>query len=266
MTDNAVWTEYLINIQYNDYIVAKSQYRIAGDTIFDRHTYKKVIDNKGSCIGAIREENGKIYACLENLDHLLEDEFLLYDFTLQVGDIIKSTASEGALSYPDGLTVIQIDTVTLENGEKRKRFFFNGTDPWIEGIGSTSGLFADATAHPTNYTVVDLVCFKQGNEILYVNEEWCQSNNCCDDLPAGIIDIPSATKTRIAQDNNQVILYFPETFSGETTIRLLDATGRNVFTKMAAQNSFEINTSGYQGIYLISIRNGNDEEYIKLIK
>ena len=208
MTDNAVWTEYTINIQYTNYIVAKSQYRIAGDTILNGHTYKKVIDNKDLCIGAIREENGKIYACLEVAYgyYLLGDEFLLYDFTLQVGDIIKSTASEGALSYPDGLTVIQIDTVTLENGEKRKRFFFNGTDPWIEGIGSTSGLFADATAHPTNYTVVDLVCFKKGNEILYVNEEWCQSNNCCDDLPSGIIDISSATKTKTVQDNNQLIL------------------------------------------------------------
>jgi hypothetical protein len=97
IVDNVVWTEYNINTQSN-YIVSKHQYWTANDTVIQGFTYTKVID-KDRYLGAIREENGKIYARLEYYSNMgFEDEFLLYDFTVEVGDVIKSTALEGALS------------------------------------------------------------------------------------------------------------------------------------------------------------------------
>ena len=173
------WTEYTINSQNNS-IAFKSQYWTTDDIIVDGYTYTKV-EGKDHYHGAIREENGKIYALLEYGDYLGSGEFLLYDFTVQVGDVIKSTAREGSLSYSDGITVIQIDEVILETGEKRKRFSFDITEPWIEGIGSTSGLFHDAMAHLTNYTVSYLVCFQQDNTPIYVNTEKCLDENCCEE-------------------------------------------------------------------------------------
>ena len=274
MMENSVWTEYRINIEWSPRIVSKRQYWIAGDTIISGQTYKKIVENEDAghngpngYVGAIREDNGKIYARLWYWEMACgwEKESLLYDFTVQVGDIVTSTAPEGQLSYP--LTVTQIDEITLETGEKRKRFFFDRAGPWIEGIGSLLGLFNEAMWHMTDYTTKRLVCFKQGDEILYQNEDWCQSNDCCADLSVSIKNPLSNIKTIVYRDDNQIIINFPEAFSGETTIQLFDATGRIVFAKTTLQNSFELNTSNYpQGIYLISIRNGNNVEYSKLIK
>ncbi len=264
------WTEYRINIQNNS-IVGKSQYWTAGDTIINEQTYKKIVSNPwyighDGYIAAIREDNEKVYVMPGlGFGYELEEEFLLYDYTVQVGDIITSTAPYGVLSYP--LTVMQIDDITLETGEKRKRFILDYGVIWIEGIGSTSGLFNDAMEHPTNYNVSYLVCFKQGDEILYRNGEWCQFNNCCDDITNDAVKFSSAAKTIMTQDNNRIIIDFSETFSGETILRLFDATGRIVHTNTTNQDSFELNISGYpQGVYLISIQNGSNIEYFKFVK
>ena len=269
LSDNNRWTEYRINT-LNNSVVGKSQYWTAGDTIINGQTYKKIVSNPcyighDGYIGAIREDNGKVYVIPgPGFGYELEDEFLLYDYTVQVGDIITSTAPYGVLSYP--LTVMQIDEITLETGKKRKQFILDYEVIWIEGIGSTSGLFNDAMEHPTNYNVSYLVCFKQEDEILYKDEEWCQSN-CCDDITADAITISSAAKTVITRENNQIILDFPEIFSGETILRLFDTTGRIVYTSTIVQDSFELNISSYpQGIYLIFIQNGSNIEYLKFVK
>lgn len=77
------------------------------------------------------------------------------------------------MSYPDRLTVIPTDEITLENGENRKRFIFDQTEPWIEGVGSVGGLFHDAMALLTGYNVSCLICFKQNNIPLFINTEKC---------------------------------------------------------------------------------------------
>ena len=266
LSENSRWTEYLINIQSN-FVVSKLQYWISGDTIINEQTYKKVVGDAWSN-GFIREDNGKIYAIFLH-SGVGENEFLLYDFTVQIGDIITSTARYGVLAYP--LTVIQIDEITLETGEKRKRFFLDFEAIWIEGIGSINGLFSDVTDYVISSGIRPrLVCFKQEDAILYQNEELCQSNNCCDDISAGnnIGTINTSTvTTTIIQNNNQIIIDFPETFSGETIIRLHNATGHFVFTKTTTQDSLKLNIADYpNGIYVISIQNGSNVEYLKLIK
>jgi hypothetical protein len=181
ITNNSVWTEYDINIQSN-YIVSKHQYWTANDTVIHGLTYTKIVD-KDRYLGAIREENGKVYAYLNYGEYMvMEDEFLLYDFTVEAGDVITSTASEGALSDPDGITVLQVDEITLENGEKRKRIFFDKTEPWIEGIGSIRGLFHDTMWLLTNYTVSYLVCFQQNDISLYVDTDKCLDEKCCENI------------------------------------------------------------------------------------
>jgi len=270
--NNAVWTEYRINFQYTPFVESKYQYWIDGDTIINAQTYKKVVSNPkpwlvgdDGYVGAIREDNGKVYAI--PFYPSVNDEFLLYDYTVQVGDVITSTAPEGVLSYP--LTVAQVDEITVENGEQRKRIFLDYQIVWIEGIGSTNGLFNDAMWHSANFTSLRLVCFKQDDETLYRDAEWCQSNNCCADIGT---DIPTTStfwdsETILTQNNNQITLDFPEVFTGKTTIRLFDATGCFLFEEMTIQKSFEKDISNLsKGIYLISIQNGNNVEYIKLIK
>jgi hypothetical protein len=66
---------------------------------------------------------------------------LLYDFTLEVGDTLKSYyACWGCQGYPLILSAIEI--VTLHNGETRKKYIFNEVyyqTFYIEGIGGGLG-------------------------------------------------------------------------------------------------------------------------------
>ncbi|XOV69279.1 MAG: hypothetical protein ACFHU9_08845 [Fluviicola sp.] len=68
------------------------------------------------------------------------DEFLMYDFGLQVGDTFHLTTS-------DSIALISIDSVLIE-GDYYRRFNFDplttvvgGNYYWIEGIGSKFGFF-----------------------------------------------------------------------------------------------------------------------------
>lgn len=273
MTNNAIWTEYNINIQ-NNTITSKWQYWTTNDTVFDGKTYKKVVDKNGY-LGAIREENGKIYARYSYYEyggHI--DEFLLYDFTLQVGETIKSTAIEGALSYPDGLTVEKIEEITLENGEVRKKFIFYLTEPWIEGIGSIGGLFYDVEGHATNYIVSHLVCFQNNNTSVFIDDIHCLDGKCCEILSGEEVDIVQIpTHKEIVIYPNPTygtsFLSLPFLDSKYIEIRILDKVGREIHKQFyATSESIEVNLSNYPSDLYYVIAQGNESSlfFCKVIK
>jgi hypothetical protein len=267
---NNTWTEYRINTQYNS-ITSKQQYWTANDTVINGKNYKKIVDRDGY-IGAIREENGKVYARLNYGDYYYEnDEFLLYDFIVHVGDVIKSTALEGALSYPDGITVREIDEIELENGEKRKRFFFDETEAWIEGIGSVNGLFQDAMSQPTNFNVSYLVCFQNNDAPLYVNMEKCLDGKCCENLSSNL-DIPYSNNESVCFPNPTqgiVKIVLPESHGKKCiSIKIVDNMGKIVQTLLVSdKESIEIDLSGYaSGIYYIAVDFDKSSTLYKVIK
>lgn len=266
---NNIWTEYWINTQGDPSISFKNQYYTANDTIIGEKTYRKIIDKDLLYIGAIREEDGKVYARL-NYYGPEYDEFLLYDFTVQVGDVITSSAFEGTLSHPDGIIVTNIDEIELETGEKRKRFFFDQTSEWIEGIGSVNGLFHDIVSHLTDYTVSYLVCFQQNNIPLYVNEEKCLDGMCCEkllgtDLYTSLYDdkktvFPNPIKRTVK-------ILFPKT-EKYITIKILNTQGRTInILSFIDKQQIEIDFSRYiSGVYYIIADFCKSSEIYKVIK
>lgn len=76
--------------------------------------------------------------------YLTSTDQLLYDFSLSIGDTLKSDYNKG--KFGDYLVLTSIDSVTLLNGEIRKRFIFNPNSSdygyYIEGIGGDQGLFS----------------------------------------------------------------------------------------------------------------------------
>jgi hypothetical protein len=65
-------------------------------------------------------------------------EDLLYDFNLSPGDTLKSAyASQGSI-----LVLDSIGTIILSNGAQRRIFYLNNSEFFIEGIGSSQGLWA----------------------------------------------------------------------------------------------------------------------------
>jgi hypothetical protein len=68
------------------------------------------------------------------------EEFAIYDFNLEVGDLFLIDDSNNSIE----LEVLSIDSVTLISGERRKRLEMafaispHSTTYWIEGVGSAS--------------------------------------------------------------------------------------------------------------------------------
>ena len=184
-SSGSTWTEYLLNIENSNYpyIVSKYQYSIGNDTIIDGIRYSRLV---GGYDAVIREFGPKVYARIFSMGEPWVNDFLLYDFSLEVGDFYKNP--DPALY---GMEVLKVDSIQLSNGEKRKRIAFGGTD-WIEGVGATDGLLNGVLPKATNYTVFSLVCFKQESGIVYENKETNLDGQGCEDLLS--VEVPFVQK------------------------------------------------------------------------
>ena len=274
--NNASWTEFTVNINTNrtEY---KSQFYLDGDTILNGNTYKKVIGRTPNnrqqptyYIGAIRESAGKVYANLEYYKSRNIGEFLLYDFTVKVGDVIHSIAVEGELSRSQVVT--KIDTIELLTGEKRKKIFFNNSveNACVEGIGCIEGLFSQAEEHLTNYSTTHLVCYEQGGIQFYKNNSLCSDGTCCDVLTG--LEAPKLLNQTIALSPNPtnrfVQLDFSKSINRCKSIKLMDTLGNTL------QSSTEIGTSDFKldlmryhkGLYFVVIEFEKNYELYKVIK
>lgn len=128
-----------------------------------------------------REIDGKVFMKLsEN-----EEEFLIYDFNIEVGDQLEI----GEPYIPMLLEVISIDSVTLNSGEKRKRIEIgrasnlNYNTYWIEGIGS------ELATMNTRYMFLldcwnDLNCYHKDGSIEYKRGD-CQLTNTTESHATG---------------------------------------------------------------------------------
>lgn len=180
---NAIWSEVFTWLQ--PFEIITYQYGILGDTTINSIAYHKVYRLNdtvyplvpGQYCGAIREDNSKhiyVIGCNCTYPGSGEGEVLLYDFSKSVGD----TVFVGIYGLEPGgyLIIDSIDSILIENNY-RKTFHFTISDYfyWIEGIGSTRGLFSPITDQPTGYQTWELICFNQDNTILYLNPKF---NSC----------------------------------------------------------------------------------------
>ena len=132
----------------------------------------------------LREENGKIYIYSE----LQKKDFVLYDFTLELGDTLttlnwdyynpNSDGSPSVVDYDiddcqiDTLIVTGISTITLLDGKKYKKWIFNhGHFGYVESIGTLSGSFYAISEYcmavPGCYMGDHLVCASRNGKLLY---------------------------------------------------------------------------------------------------
>jgi hypothetical protein len=146
---NAIWNTVGKNVFTSDEF--RTRYGLFEDTIINSTLYHKVYDlfdtnlihENSSYFAAMRLEDKKVIIQIQNFP-----ETILYDFSLTVGDTIWYEI--GGFVYPSGCylwpqshwkTVTSIDTITIENGDQRKRWHLESgfmSDTWIEGIGSVA--------------------------------------------------------------------------------------------------------------------------------
>jgi hypothetical protein len=161
------WT-FLEAVSYPNHIINRGFcYKIGIDTMVNSVKYNKLLiandcENYNLINGFIREnEEGKVFYKYNNPLYE-EDEYLLYDFNMSVGD----TASLGW-----GNSLHKLDSINL-NKEGKKVYYFTISSSqheiWIEGVGSTIGLLRQRLTGGTLY----LNCCLLNDEILYHNPKF----------------------------------------------------------------------------------------------
>ena len=197
--------------------------------------------------GAYRNDDNQVYYCKWN-GSSYDDEFLLYDYDLEVGDFFHDDDD-----HP--MQVTEVTTITDLNGVSRKKitFSFSGltdvTEFWIEGVGSNRGFMhvgqweAD---HDSEGEMYHLLCYHVDDDVIYVNPEY---NDCdIDDVEENTVENnisiypnPAKDVIKILTDNNLNI----------TNVEILDLTGRTV---LSTDKSADINISELpEGQYFVKI-------------
>ena len=238
-------------------------FRIEGDTLMGDFLYKTIYttrDTSGSnwnrSNNFIREDStGKVFLKVGG-----DDEFLLYDFSLEVNDTIPFN-----LGFNDvcELVVYSIDTILLSNGEERRKLnlgnqFFgeNSGDFWIEGIGSSRGPLFNMYCYTDQNFI--LLCYQENDEILYSSKFGeCFITQTSNLLPSDIKIFPNPFNETLNINHGVTKL---ESF------KIIDLMSRVVFESAFESQSYQLNSLA-EGTYIILLKDTSGNVYSdKLIK
>lgn len=261
---NAIWSVY------------DQKYFVDGDSIVNAYEYKKYyfsndsIVTTGSFFALLREDTltRKVYAISSGSTQ----ENLLYDFSLEVNDTaIVYPLSFPIHSGPVSILVESIDSILIA-GNYHSRMKIIGVDfpygmeeYWIEGIGSTMGIFNSGITgfFVSDITFPTLLCFEKDGVILYSNPDF---TDCYEIYPVGIAEMdlvdrsniyPNPTNTTCIVESEKEILYY----------QLLSATGKNIRNGQVGSKSFTLDISDLPpGMYLILLKTDKGLLVKKIIK
>jgi len=259
--------------------VGNIKYWFQGDTVIKNVKYKKVylqhsfydtIDfSRAGYYAAIREDTmaEKVY-CIYSDWVYEEKEYLLYDFSVNVGDTV------GIYYYFIWHTQVvkSIDSLFID-GSYRKRINFDngiyGKESWIEGIGSTYGLF-DAGIPDLNLVAISsmnclefLRCVHIDGRLIYQADDTCyQQYGCYIPPPVNITEHKEET-FKIYPTIAENMLYIETDANTENVeYKIMNLQGQIVNSGMIANTISISNLSS--GFYFITIL--DSKRYIKTQK
>jgi len=255
---------------------------VSGDTTIENRNYKKVYEifyhsilDTVDCelIGGIREENNKMFfiPCNNNpLECIVSDplELLLYDFNMSIGDTI--TYSVDSLNSLHNIA-FNIDSIQI-NGDYRKRIEVHSVETagsiirigfWIEGIGSTLGLFS-----PIHYTDcgpgafnTELLCYYEDNTYIYspFDSIYCNTVGI-----EHLYDKEISMKVYPNPTNGMINICLSRNI--ESRITVYNIFGEEMISKKFNGNISFINLSKFaKGIYIMNIEVDNEVMNHKII-
>ena len=276
-TENAYWNVFYAGTCQEappDSMILR--YTVRGDTLIDNKTYQKLYLELGDTlnpvirvIGGIREDNKKIYYTGETVLAATNGEYLLYDFTKEIGDTIYHE-SNGDFFYS---VVLDIDSILID-GNYRKQFkiqshsFGQSPDYIIEGIGSVVngllGNISDITTCGTHYW--EHICFKENGEVKYLNPNFddCFPPN----LIMGANTTRLETKIKIYPNPIDQNLQIENNTNENLKIKIIDINGRLIIEQPLNGTKTIIKLDIKPGIYNVLITNkvGQIELTQKIIK
>ena len=253
------------------------------DTIINNKSYNRIQRsfaytpmlqewNEWQGMGWIREEDNKVFIFPEEyydepISKDIQEEYLLYDFSLQTGDSVNLYREGRFLltDYRDNgmMSFYVVSTDSIEIGSiKCKRLFLsrdkNRNTPseiWIEGIGSNTGFLESTCSYYEHLR--NLLCVKQNEEVMYYNgDNTCYIYVSIDDIDNTSIKIyPTLVKDNIyvVSDNNKPM-----------DISFVNISGHRTKT-IRTNGSKEIDISSLpSGIYNVIINKTHSQKIIKL--
>ena len=276
-SDSAAWniTTYIYgdcnswngdNCQYTDKFIVK------GDTTISNENYTKLYLVNGTNInnltflGGFREDStkklyyrGNIFFDSYVCDSMINDttEILLYDFGLNIGDSVKNLNFDCAKEL-----IYDIDSVEYA-GKLRKRFTIQryGTindNYWIEGVGSTKGLFYPLL----NWFEWDweLTCFEDNIQ------DWSISE--C--VTTGIENLNISKKAFNIYPNpliNESIIEWEENILIPDLIEVYSIIGEKILSIKPIANEVKLKRSFFanSGIYIVNLKTDKENVIKRLI-
>ena len=185
--DDQQWNVLYITEPYHYTWNTEIQF-IEGDSIIDGIAYRQVwrkdsYDTGLRLKGFLREESKRVYYRQLSNDGL-EEEVLLYDFNLMVGDTVT-------VNWGNTMLLVLEESEVEVDGTMRRQLGLgnpdNGVSPfnevdeyWIEGVGSTHG-FLNSGHEPWSWfgSFDHLLCYYENDNLIWDNEEFdeCEMNN-----------------------------------------------------------------------------------------
>lgn len=185
-------------------------YKIKQDTLIENKSYNIVYQSysgdsnyseNSRLIFFVREDSNRVFIRENGYLNPISDEYLVYDFNLNKGDTITVPLILGGHIYSSYLlekglmTIDSVDSINI-NGTLLKRLFISSSycyiygEQWIEGIGSTQGLFEAGAL--IDLGKGKLNCLYQGDTLIYHRGD---SPNCI--VNVGLEDIDNGISVRL---------------------------------------------------------------------
>ena len=155
---------YMASMNYpNDYFTEIQSIRdnITLDGVDYKLVWKEDVYDSKRIAGAVREEDKKVYF-RRKTEQNFQDEVLLYDFNLTVGDTVTVNW------MGQQLMVLEESEVEI-NGTMRRKLIFGPDEYWIEGVGSSYG-FLNSGYEDIVGSFVHLLCYHENGNLVWDNE------------------------------------------------------------------------------------------------
>ena len=251
-----------------------------GDTVIGDFKYKKVYMqmndsiadfNKAYYFTAIREDTVAEKVYFYHYDYYnAENEYLLYDFSVNVGETVGFYSFWGGLHIKQQV-VKSIDSILID-GHYRKKINFlherHGIESWIEGIGSTQGIF-----FPGYFEEVDamdwtyLLCVHVDERLIYENPDPFYDNYNCY-IPDHGVNILEHKKEilKIYPTIADKVLYIETDNNIEDfNYKIINVQGQVINEGMFSSNIVNVSNLN-KGFYLIVVSDNKNKRNVKTQK
>ncbi|RMA64524.1 T9SS type A sorting domain-containing protein [Ulvibacter antarcticus] len=233
--------------------IRTDQIQLGETAVYNGNTYHQVGTYENTAY--VREENGIVYV---NNEIFSNDDKILYDFNLELGDSFTLTASSNLYSDGPATGLMEFQVTNVETqfiaGMDRKIIELKDdlvfplfTEYWIEGIGSVKGFDHHHEFVDSGYT--GLACFTTNGETYFFN-----GATACDNTVLTVEDF-SSEKIILSPNPlvNTSILNFPSEVS-INQMKIYDITGRLVRSETVSKEYVSINAMDFRsGLYFYQV-------------